>query len=137
MDRLKRGGGRRFVPLDAEGARLDEMLPAPGSSDPGQLFDRAWRRDLLALAVERVRRRSTAAGKQRQFQAFEQYDLCPDTDRPTYPALAERLSLKPSDVHNYLLSMREEIRSEVRSELARLTSSHDQLEAEWNAFIGA
>jgi DNA-directed RNA polymerase specialized sigma24 family protein len=132
MECLKRGGGRPLLPLGA-----DELLPDPGSGDPEQLFDRAWRRDLLAGALDRVRRRYQAVGKAKQFQAFEEYDLHPGPDRPTYGELAEKMALKSTDVHNYLFAIREEIREEVRSEISRTTSTPEQFREEWNAFLEA
>jgi DNA-directed RNA polymerase specialized sigma24 family protein len=129
---LKRGGGRQVVPLGA-----DDALPDPGSGDPERLFDRAWRRDLLDGALERVRRRYNASGKSKQFQAFEEYDLRSGSDRPTYGKLAEQMGLKVTDVHNYLFAIREEIREEVRAEISRTTSTPDQFREEWNAFIDA
>jgi DNA-directed RNA polymerase specialized sigma24 family protein len=137
MECLKRGGGRLLLPLDADGARLDEVLPDRGSCDPEQLFDRAWRRDLLAGALDRVRRRYQACGKTKQFQAFEEYDLRSGSDRPTYEELAEKMSVKASDVHNYLFAIREEVREEVRSDISRMTSTPDQFLEEWNAFLEA
>jgi RNA polymerase sigma factor (sigma-70 family) len=132
LETLKRGGGRPPVPLGA-----DDVIPDPESGDPEQLFDRAWRRDLLAGAVDRVRRRYQACGKAKQFQALEEYDLQPGSDRPTYTELAEKMGLKTSDIHNYLFAIREEIREEVRSEITRMTSTRDQFLEEWNAFIEA
>jgi len=132
MGCLKRGGGRNLLPLEA-----DEILPDPGSGDPEQLFDRAWRRDLLAGALDHVRRRYSAGGKTKQFQAFEEYDLKSGSDRPTYTELAEKMGIKATDVHNYLFAIREEIREEVRAEISRMTSTPDQFREEWNAFIDA
>src|SRR5258707_6222077 len=125
METLKRGGGRHFLPLGA-----DDVLPDPGSGDPDQSFDREWRRDLLAAALDHVRRRYQASGKSRQLQAFEEYDLHAGSDRPTYAELAGKMGVKASDVHNYLFAIREEIREQVRSELSRTTSTPDQFREE-------
>ena len=47
------------------------------------------------------------------------------------------LRVKSSDVHNYLVRMREEVRLEVRSELAQTTGSREELEEEWRDFLSA
>jgi RNA polymerase sigma-70 factor (ECF subfamily) len=135
VQRLKRGGGVRVVPLDADLPPLKEMLEDPQAADPERAFQRAWRAELLARAFDRVRRRHSSGKLARRFRVFEEYDLCPVPDRPTYAALAERLGMSESDVHNSLFAVREEIRADVLAELSETTSNPEQLREEWDAFF--
>lgn len=136
MGRLKRGGHLRIVALDDDASSLKNALPDRGAADPEEAFDRAWRTALIQNAVERVRKFWLSDARAVKFRAFEQYDLSPPGQRPTYTEVAERLGVKESDVRNYLFSVREAIRSEIRAELSELTPGPDELTGEWNAFFG-
>ena len=133
LRRLKRGGAVKFFPID-EGREL----PAAGpGSDPDQAFQAAWRATLVDRAIQRVRDRNREGLPALRFGVFEAHDMVGPDERPTYDALAARFRVKSSDVHNYLVRMREEVRLEVRSELAQTTGSREELEEEWRDFLSA
>jgi RNA polymerase sigma-70 factor (ECF subfamily) len=129
--RLKRGGGVRILPLDG-------ALPVadPASPDPESTFDAAWRGALVADALGRVRERLQSRGRGLQYEVYEAYELRAPSDRPTYVELARRFGLKEKDVDNHLVAVREEVRSEVRREIGRLTADADDLEKEWHDLFG-
>jgi RNA polymerase sigma factor (sigma-70 family) len=118
LQRLKRGGGRIFVPFDG--------LEVP-TDDPNRAFDRAWAADLLNAAVERARRRLVDEGKERHFEVYRAYEMGPAN--ATYAEVAARFGLREGDVRNYLFEVRERIRAEVRADV--------QDEDEWNELFGA
>lgn len=122
LERLKRGGGKVFIPLDQ-----DETI---AGSDPDQAFEREWRKTVLAAAVDRVRRRLDGA----KFKVFQAYYL--DGERPTYTEVASRLRLPEGEVKHHLEDAREEVRNEIRAELARTLTRPDDFQEEWNAFCG-
>jgi RNA polymerase sigma-70 factor (ECF subfamily) len=136
MRRLKRGGGIRLLELDGELAALKNVLADPRTPAPEKAFDRAWRNSLVTDAVRRVRERFHSRGREMKFRVYEEHDLCPPDARPSYAQLAGRLGLKERDVDNYLCTVREEVRREIRAELAKLTTDAAALEEEWNAFFG-
>ena len=132
LQRLKRGGGRAFVPLDAEAA------PAGGpTADPEALFDRAWWTDLVNGAVDRIRERHAAPDAALAFRVYEAYDLPAEPERPTYADLGRRLGLSEADVKRHLFAVRGEVQDEIRRELARLTTDERSLREEWKALFGA
>jgi RNA polymerase sigma-70 factor (ECF subfamily) len=137
MHRLKRGGGARILELEAFSPSLGHALADPKAPDPEAVFEQAWKRALIAQAVDRVRSRFLSSGRGLQFRVFEQYNLLSPRERPTYAALGNQMGLKETDVHNYLFAVREEIRSELRAALAKMTVGKDELEREWNALFGA
>lgn len=132
LQRLKRGGGRRFLPLD----ELREPPPDP-SPDPQKAFDRAWTSEVVALAVARVRERLLASGRERLFRAYEEYEMSAAEKRPTYAEVAARIGAKESDVRNYLFEVREMVRAEVRGELADTVADESGLRDEWNELFGS
>jgi RNA polymerase sigma-70 factor (ECF subfamily) len=133
--RLKRGGGVRLLDLDDEADWVKTAINDPRAADPERAFDLAWRKTLLAEAVDRVRRRLSSKERSLKFKIFEEHDLCPPASRPSGKGLAERFGLKEGDVRRYLFEVRQEIRSEVRLALEGLVSSAEELEGEWNAFL--
>ena len=132
---LKRGGGVRVIPLDELQAEGDAVAD-PRATDPEKAFDRAWALTLAKRAVDTVRERFKAQGRDAMFRVYEAYDLQPAGEKPTYGAVAERLGLKESDVRNHLFAVRQEVLAEIRRELSQTVSSHRDLEEEWNDLFG-
>jgi RNA polymerase sigma-70 factor (ECF subfamily) len=137
LDRLKRGGGQILLPLDSEDD-APAAVADPRAAEPDLVFEREWRRALMAVAVEQVRRRFQDAGHGAKFHAFEEYTLNAEAgERRTYAAVAARLNLKEQDVKRFLEDVREEIRREIRAQLARTLDRPEDLQEEWNAFFGS
>lgn len=127
MNRLKRGGAAGFVPLDI-------VEPAAPSAPPDESFDKAWRDQLMGQAIDGVRKRYQEEGREAQFRIFEEYDL--KDSKLSYGELGAQLGLNDHAVRNALSAVRESVRTELRAELARLTSGPDELELEWRELLG-
>lgn len=127
--RLKRGGGRAFLPLE------DASLPPPGRAEPAEAFDRQWLKDLLETAVDRVRPHYRDEGREIQFRVFEAHDLCDVDEPPSYAEIAGRFELRETQVRDYLAAVRRAVRDEIRAELARLTVDDRELDEEWQALF--
>jgi hypothetical protein len=84
-------------------------------------------------AVRRARR-SFAGDRQIQFRVFEEHDLAGAT---SYAGVAAKLRIPEARVRDYLFSVREMVRSELRAELAEIVADTAELEAEWRALFGA
>jgi RNA polymerase sigma-70 factor (ECF subfamily) len=132
MTALKRGGGAKLLTLDAEEAPLRDLLPDAQATTPEQLFDRSWKKEVLERAVERTRQWFVSAGRERQFKAFEAYDL---KEGRTYAEVAESLGMSESDVRNHLFAVRERLRAEIRAELSQTVAAPGELEDEWRALF--
>jgi RNA polymerase sigma factor (sigma-70 family) len=130
---LKRGGGRSVLSL--EGAEL--LIADPSATTPEEAFDHAWVDALLDQAHEQVRVHYQEKGQAIRFEVFESYQLAPPGARPTYADVARQHGLAEHDVRNWLFSVREKIRSELRSALRDTVATHEQLEAEWSDLFGA
>ena len=135
LNRLKRGGGLRHVSLEGEAPVLRE-LSDPSAADPEKVVERVWLEELLRDAVDRVRRRFVADGQENRFRVYEEFTAPAKSERPSYRELAARHGLKESDVENCLFRIREEIRKELRTGLARGTAGAQELEDEWKRLFG-
>lgn len=133
---LKRGGGAVIVPLETETGSLREQVPDPRAPDPEAGFDADWRQAILERALVRARTWFQDGGRLLQFRVFEACDLRPNDAKPTYAALAAEFGLSESDVRNYLFSVRERLRTEIRAEIAQTVAHPDDLDGEWSALFG-
>jgi RNA polymerase sigma factor (sigma-70 family) len=118
--RQKRGGEIRFESV--------EDRDVAGES-PEEAFDREWRRQLFALALDDLRACAAREGKALQLAIFEAYDLeC--GERPTYAALAARHGIAETCVTNHLAWARRMLRSMVTERLRGVTPDERELREE-------
>jgi len=112
-NRLKRGGGVQFEP--------EASAETAASESPEAVFEREWRRQVFALAIEDLRAHAEAAGKTVQFRVFEEYDLADDA-RPSYAELAARHGIAETSVTNHLAWARRMLRGFAAARLRGVTS---------------
>ena len=119
-NRQKRGGGMAFDPIAEEAAACES---------PEEAFDREWRRQLFALALEDLRAACETSGREVQWRVFEAYDLAA-AERPSYAALASRFGIPGTAVTNYLAWSRRTLRALVEDRMRGVTSSERELREE-------
>ncbi len=136
LQRLKRGGGKKILPLDDPNLVLQDQIP-DGTTDPQKIFDRTWTAEVVRLALGRVRERLLSRGREVLYRAYEEYELASSGLRPTYAEVAEKIGVKESDVRNYLFEVREMIRAEIRAELTDTVTDEATLREEWNELFEA
>lgn len=134
--RLKRGGGAPVLPLAGDDAALQDLIRDPRAEDPEAAFERVWRIELVEQAVERLRRRCRAEGRDVAFAVLEGYDLATDPERPTYRTLGERLGISEADVKKHLFAMRDALLREIRAEVAELSADDAGQAKEWEFLFG-
>jgi len=118
--RLKRGGSIEFEPVDEQ---------AVATESPEEIFEREWRRQLFALALDDLRGYCVASGKGSQFDIFAAYDLSAD-GRPSYADLAAKHSIAETAVTNYLAWARRMLRHFVNERLRGVTAGERDLRDE-------
>ena len=125
---LKRGGGVRLLSFEGAVPELTDLLADPEAATPEEIFDRAWRNDIVNVAFARVRERHAGS---LGLRIYEDYDLAPES--PTYQDLATRYGISEGEVKRQLVAFREEVRSAIRAELQHLDGDH---RAEWHELFG-
>jgi RNA polymerase sigma-70 factor (ECF subfamily) len=116
--RLKRGGGRAHISLDAgtdssPGLELaDTSLPSPELE-----FDREWAVTLLDRALDRLGREQTEAGKGEQFPVLKPW-LTGDKQDVSLADLAARLGMSEGAMRVTLHRLRKRFRELVKEEIA-------------------
>lgn len=138
--RQKRGGNVLHLALDFQAAENELGL---GSVDPERIaapesleafFEKEWRRSLFGWAVEDLKARCEASGKEKAFRLFEKYDL--EEDRVTYAQLAEEFGVAVTDVTNMLAWARREFRQIALARLREMCGSDGEFRREARALFG-
>jgi hypothetical protein len=101
-------------------------------ADLDEYFHQEWIRTLLTMAVDDLRAEYEGAGKRRQFEVFQRYDLDgPASGAPTtYGALARELGVSATDVTNYLSAARKAFRRLLLDRLRAICGDGGEFEAE-------
>ena len=139
--RQKRGGNVSHVALDFAGAEEElsgatmdpAAIPSPESLD--EFFEKEWVRGLFELAVDDLRKRCEADGRERTFRLFEEYDLA-DDESVSYDGLARKYGIPVSDVTNALAWARREFRRGALQRLREVCASQEEFEREAQAVFG-
>ncbi len=117
--RQKRGGGVSFEPMREDAAVAES---------PEAAFDREWRRQLFALALEDLRALCDSGGKQVEWRVFEAYDLA--DERGSYASVAARFGIAETSVTNYLAWARRTLRRLVEERMRGVTSGEREMREE-------
>lgn len=136
--RLKRGGDKEFVQLDAEEAEAryrrepDEFLTAE------KIFDARWAMTVLGEALKRLRQEYLAAGKAPIFEVLEAF-LDPNNALalPSYEEVGDRLGLSVAGVKTLVHRLRKRYRMILREEVGRTVSDPAEIDEEIHALCEA
>jgi RNA polymerase sigma factor (sigma-70 family) len=145
-NRIKRGGGISFVPLDFAAAEheladhrptgsADATAVVPGADDEA-LFRQEWVRALFADGVAALRESCEASGKSKHFAVFERYDIDDVNGRPTYAQLGAELGIPVTQVTNYLAFARRELRRLVLERLRAVCATDEEFRLEARELLG-
>ena len=105
--RVKRGGGKELVQLDAEDAEERYRREPVEFLTAEKIFDARWAMTVLGETMTRLREGYIAAGKESTFEALESF-LDPNSALalPSYEDVAKRLGLSVSGVKTIVHRMR-------------------------------
>ena len=135
--RQKRGGDTPVLSLDAAEVDAAEVSEQAASLTPEELFDMAWNQAVMAQAIERLRERLTADGKEICYQVFKRYDLESEREQLSYAQIGDELGLTPAKVKHALLQARALLREIVTEIVRDYVDGPQDLAAELRAFFGA
>lgn len=123
--RQKRGAGQ-VLSLDTEAAEAGLRAIAPGAT-AAESFDRQWALSVLHIALARMEKDFTAAGRAHHFAALSPF-LGLGTEDGCYRALSESLQLEDTRARQAVHRFRDRFRRHLRSEIAG-TIAHSTEEA--------
>src|SRR5262245_35412684 len=99
--RIKRGGGRELIALDALAAEERYRLEPPDATSPDKLFDRRWALTLLDRVLGRLEAEMTGRSDGQRFFALREVLLGEPSPRG-YAALAQQMSVSESTVKSWV-----------------------------------
>lgn len=115
-NRLKRGGGVRFLEIDADAEETFLQLPSNDPS-PEKTFDRRWRLALLDRAVKRLEEECTLAGKGDRFAATREF-LTSEPEPGDYERASTAIGMATKQMGVLVHRLRQRLRQLVREEVA-------------------
>jgi len=132
--RIKRGGGREFVQLDAEEAEQRYRLEPVEYLTAEKLFDARWAITLLAETLNRVRQEYANEGKTSIFEALRVF-LDPANTRapPSYDEVADQLQVSTGAVKTLIHRLRKRYTALLREEVCRTVSDPAEVDDEIHA----
>ncbi len=136
--RLKRGGDKEFVQLDAEEAEERYRLEPVEFLTPEKMFDARWAMTVLGEALKQLRQEYAAAGKTSTFEALKAF-LDPNNSiaPPSYDEVANQLQVTTGGVKTLIHRLRKRYTALLREEVGRTVSDPAEIDKEIHALCEA
>jgi RNA polymerase sigma factor (sigma-70 family) len=136
--RLKRGGDKEFVYLDAQDAEERYRMEPVESLTAERMFDARWGMTLLAEALNRLRLEYINEGKASTFEALRVFlDPINGSSLPTYEEVATRLRLSTGGIKTLIHRLRKRYSALLREEVGRTVSDPAEIDEEIHALCEA
>jgi RNA polymerase sigma factor (sigma-70 family) len=136
--RLKRGGGKKFIELDAEEAEERYRHEPVESLTAEKIFDARWAMTVLGEALKKLSDEYTTAGKASTFEALKAF-LDPNNivAPPSYDEVANRLKVSTGGVKTLIHRLRKRYTALLREEVGRTVSDPAEIDGEIHALCDA
>jgi RNA polymerase sigma factor (sigma-70 family) len=136
--RLKRGGDKEFVHLDAEEAEERYRLEPVEFLTPEKMFDARWAMTVLGEALKQLRQEYASAGKTSTFEALKAF-LDPNNSiaPPSYDEVANQLQVTTGAVKTLIHRLRKRYTALLREEVGRTVSDPAEIDEEIHALCEA
>jgi RNA polymerase sigma factor (sigma-70 family) len=136
--RLKRGGDKEFVQLDAEEAEERYRLEPVEFLTPEKMFDARWAMMVLGEALKQLRQEYVSAGKTSTFEAFKAF-LDPNNSiaLPSYDEVANQLHITTGGAKTLIHRLRKRYTALLREEVGRTVSDPAEIDEEIHALCEA
>lgn len=131
----KRGGGRRFVPLDPQEAEARYAMEPAHELTAERLFDRQWALRVLELAMEELARQCARDGKERHFQLLKPF--LAGGDGAAYRAAGAEVGLAEGAVRVFVHRLRRRYRQLLRDQLSHTVATPEQVDDEIHHLFAA
>jgi len=136
--RLKRGGDKEFVQLDAEEAEERYRLEPVEFLTPEKMFDARWAMTVLGEALKQLRQEYASAGKTSTFEALKAF-LDPNNSiaPPSYDEVANQLHITNGGAKTLIHRLRKRYTALLREEVGRTVSDPAEIDEEIHALYEA
>jgi RNA polymerase sigma factor (sigma-70 family) len=136
--RLKRGGDKVFLQLDAEEAEERYRLEPAEFLTAEKIFDARWAMTVLGEALKQLRQEYANAGKTSTFEALKIFlDPNNSTAPPSYDEVASALHITTGAVKTLIHRLRKRYTALLREEVTRTVSDPAEVDEEIHALCEA
>jgi RNA polymerase sigma factor (sigma-70 family) len=136
--RLKRGGDKEFVRLDAEEAEERYRLEPAEGLTAEKMFDARWAMTLLGESLNRLRLEYVGQGKASTFEALNVFLDPVNRSTPlSYEEVASRLQVSTGAVKTLIHRLRKRYTALLREEVGRTVSDPAEIDEEIHALCEA
>lgn len=136
--RLKRGGDKEFVRLDAEEAEERYRREPVDFLTAEKIFDARWAMTVLGEALKRLRQEYASSGKTAAFEALKVFlDPNSSTATPSYDEVANQLQVSTGGVKTLIHRLRRRYTALLREEVGRTVSDPTEIDEEIHALCDA
>jgi RNA polymerase sigma factor (sigma-70 family) len=136
--RLKRGGDKVFVQLDAEDAEERYRLEPVELLTAEKIFDARWAMTVLGEALKQLCQEYAKAGKASTFETLKAFlDPSNSIAPPSYDEVANRLQVTTGAVKTMIHRLRKRYTALLREEVGRTVSDPAEIDEEIHALCEA
>jgi RNA polymerase sigma factor (sigma-70 family) len=136
--RLKRGGDKEFVRLDAEDAEKRYRLEPIDFLTAEKIFDARWAMTVLGEALKKLSQEYAVGGKASTFEALKVFlDTNNSRNPPSYDEVASRLQVTTGAVKTHIHRLRKRYTALLREEVGRTVSDPAEIDEEIHALCEA
>jgi RNA polymerase sigma factor (sigma-70 family) len=136
--RLKRGGNREFVFLDAEDAESRYRLEPADRLTAEKIYDARWAMALLGHAVDRLRQEYAARDEMSRFDVLHGFiGVGEGKPPPSYEEVAKSLGVSVGAAKTLIHRFRKQYTSILREEISRTVADPADIEQEIHALCEA
>ncbi|HTL57149.1 MAG TPA: sigma-70 family RNA polymerase sigma factor [Candidatus Limnocylindrales bacterium] len=127
--RLKRGGGLTFLPLETPHAEDLYNRDQTQSDSPENAFDRHWAARMLEVVLSRLRAEFDGPGHLERFSELKPF-LLGEPNADGYAAIAARLQLSEQGVKSAVHRLRQRFRELFREEISSTVATRAEIDEE-------
>jgi RNA polymerase sigma factor (sigma-70 family) len=132
--RLKRGGGKDFVHLDAEDAEKRYRLEPVDFLTAEKIFDARWAMTVLGEALKKLSQEYAVGGKASTFEALKVFlDTNNSINPHSYDEVASRLQVTTGAVKTHIHRLRKRYTALLCEEVGRTVSDPEEIDEEIHA----
>jgi RNA polymerase sigma factor (sigma-70 family) len=136
--RLKRGGDKEFVQLDAEDAEERYRREPVEFLTAEKIFDARWAMTVLGEALKKLSQEYATAGKTDTFEALKIFlDPNSSTAPPSYDEVANRVKVSTGGVRTLIHRLRKRYTALLREEVGRTVSDPADIDEEIHSLCDA
>ena len=133
---LKRGGGRRNLPLDFDLGETRYQREPSHEWTAERIFARRWALTLLDRTIAALRKEHEEAGKVPLFDALKVF-LTGETGAPPLRSVAEQLGMSEGAVKVAVHRLRQKYRDALRAEIAQTVTVQEDVDDELRLLVAA